>query len=688
VLVFTLQILLRQLWFFTSNLDFMEGVLIVLSNLIFAYAFFGPVLPLNQHYKFVIVFIIVILSVAMTYFYVFEKKKSFFYNRNLKNQNEWYDSIIQNMDSGFIKVKSDRIIFINKTLLNNLQNVEGFEELGENNNNNRVIDQNDSIDSLSMYSIERSLKLLLFLFKNVSFNKKELNNSEDTWIMCKTILNNNEVLSNSFKHIGSLSMTITDSSTIYYEVLGRYTLSKNLKEIYEFMFNNVSRAKMQEKLHAEFKYKTLFLSKVAHEFKNPLLCIAELVEQINDLIIMTEIFDKLKASELLSNIKAMSDYLIILIKDMDFFSQKTNQKSLTLHKENVVISKLISFCKDIAETLIRKSQKDINLKVVLINSPVSIYTDEIKLKQIIINLLSNSIKFTNAGTITLKVSRHEDGLEFEVEDTGKGITDEQKVKLFQPYFDDIDKTDNPIGAGLGLYIIKELITLLSSELTFISEVNKGTAFKFKLPYNQDFDGECSARISEPFNNQNRGEVSQHSIITEKINYNPTLNINTFFPEINSSLAHESIPRQDCIINLFDSNSISAEYKYIILVDDDVTVRKASQRLIENYFKVTINLKVLEASDGFECLYIYYKMKKKGVQISCIISDETMEYLNGSDCAQILKNTCLRKDLVRTPFFLLTAYENFNKNESGIEYIFTKPLMKNHLNIINESIIKT
>jgi signal transduction histidine kinase len=325
------------------------------------------------------------------------------------------------------------------------------------------------------------------LFTQISFRNGFNITGDSNWEVCKRILTDC-TLTKTFKPIGNISLNLDmlKNQVKYYKVFGRYSLSKDNNEVYEFIFNDISRTKMEEKLNAEFKYKTVFLSKVAHEFKNPLLCITELVDQVNDIINNT-IYSKnenmLKLKEILLSIKSMSDFLIILIKDMDFFSQKTNKKSLKLDIEKVKVSSLVTFCQNITETLIKKYHKD-RLRFISgeENFPDYIYTDEVKLKQILVNLLSNSVKFSNTGYVKLKLNYNNlsEDMDFIVEDTGKGIAPEQKEKLFKPFVEDIGRTSNPVGAGLVSYIVKELVGLFDGgELQYESEVGKGTTFLFK-----------------------------------------------------------------------------------------------------------------------------------------------------------------------------------------------------------------
>jgi signal transduction histidine kinase len=674
-LIYTLQLLFRLLWFLTNALDFFEGSLTAAIKLLVVYISFGSLTPLKLHYEYTIHGTIMIMQFVIIYLYVYEKKKAFYYNTKLKKQNVWYDSIVQNMDSGFVKSKSERIIFMNESLYNKVKMFQGLDQI------DLDLLRQSELEAIPLKPSKTTSSLILnTLFKNIILNDKQYN-TDDQWVNCKNIskaLNSG----NHFDLIGTLKLNINTDTVIYYEVFGRFHLIGK-EEVYGFLFKDITISK----INAEPKYKTLFLSKVAHEFKNPLLSIHEFVNQIRDILLPN--INKIKFEELLQNIESISDYLIILIKDMDFYSHLTNERLMELNKDEVNIDDIITYCKNISEALINKSHKKINFKTEIKNSPAKCFTDEIKLKQILINLLSNAVKFTTVGSILLKISSVDNYIEFQVQDTGRGINDQQKAKLFYPFFDDVITSKNPtgIGLGLGLYIVKNLLSLLGSEILYESEEDKGSLFKFKLPLGTI---ESSNILSTKQSIDNviklKDEISNCSANTKTLDYNPFYIYNNYDNgNVTTTNAVDYYMSKDS--SLDDSLGSNKDYNYIIVVDDEEITRKSTVRFINKYFTELTNLKILEASDGFECLCLYYKTKQKGIELSCIISDETMNYLNGSECSKILQEIYKIKNVTkRIPFFLLTAYENFDIDQSGINEVFSKPLSKNHLNIIRSKLI--
>ena len=230
--------------------------------------------------------------------------------------------------------------------------------------------------------------------------------------------------------------------------------SLELTEI-DFLFNDVTRTKIIETNNAEFKYKTIFLSKVAHEFKNPLICITELIDQIYDKFNNNTIEEDVDFKKNLTQIKAFSNYLLILVKDLDFFSQTQVGKSIVLEKKETSINEIMRFCNEIGNCLLRKFDKKDQLNIITTNSsstPKHINTDEDRLKQVLVNLISNSIKFTQFGNVKLELTTDTINeisyIKFCVKDTGIGIKNELKETLFTPFTKGTNY-QNRFGAGLG-----------------------------------------------------------------------------------------------------------------------------------------------------------------------------------------------------------------------------------------------
>jgi signal transduction histidine kinase/CheY-like chemotaxis protein len=627
-LLFIVEMKFRLVLFIVGLIDFVPGVYLQLILIIFNISIFSPILPLTLYFRFSIYAFLMMLMSLMSYFFTRERKRSFYWNLSLKIKNSWYESIIDNMNSGFISIKDKEIQYYNKTLLGFLKKPSSNEVILTNNENANFVN-NININEL---------------YENILFENRKI----DTFEQIESILNEKyQEIGDNFIFLGTKDIEVTPTSFINLEVFGRcYSSSHNIIDRHEFIFNDITRSKQIEQYNAEIKYKTLFLSKIAHEFKNPLLCISELVEQVHDNMVKnTHIKLDSTSFDILKQIKSLSNYLIILVKDMDYFSQKSTgaiEKKIEL--DRISLSDIIKFCNDVVNALIQKSHKQANIGFQVIkdkNLPIYITTDEIKLKQILINLLSNAVKYTYHGMISLKITLEQTYLKFQVDDTGKGISDIQMDKIFIPFSKEFDKL-NKVSSGLGLSIVKELLEMLGSKIEFSSILGKGSSFWFSLELDD--------------NDLNYNYVSDSTIK------------GTHFNDLPIKARLES------------SNNLEAKYN-IIVVDDDIVIRQAAIRLLQKSFKEkNLSVKLLEASDGIECLNMYYNLVKDGKTISFILSDETMIYMNGSYASQILDNISSHKNINHVPFYILTAYENLTIGscKEAIDGIFTKPLRKQYI----------
>jgi signal transduction histidine kinase len=271
-----------------------------------------------------------------------------------------------------------------------------------------------------------------------------------------------------------------------FEIHCRYISSNQEGEI-NILLNDVSRIKLKEKQNAEFKYKTLFLSKVAHEFKNPLICISELINQSYESL-PKKMSEEIDISKNLKQVKNLSNFLLILIKDLNYFSESLTGKLTVFEKNETDLLDLVCFSKHITKTLLQKSNKLVSVDIVINFDPQvpdKIVTDEWRLKQILINLLSNSVKFTLFGKIVLDISMEEidnkSCIKFLVHDTGVGIKSENFESLFKPFQKDQYNKNNEMGSGLGLSICKEIASILGMGMNFQSKEGEGSTFWFHIP---------------------------------------------------------------------------------------------------------------------------------------------------------------------------------------------------------------
>ncbi|MDR0503971.1 MAG: response regulator [Treponema sp.] len=237
------------------------------------------------------------------------------------------------------------------------------------------------------------------------------------------------------------------------------------------------RAKADAANHA----KSVFLSTMSHEIRTPMNAILGITEiQLHN--------DNLDPNvmEALEKIYISGDLLLCIINDILDLSRIEAGK-LELNKGRYEIASMIS---DTAQlNMMRIGSKPIEFDVnVHENMPAYLTGDEIRIKQILNNLLSNAFKYTAEGCVKLSIIAEESGnadeviLVISVTDTGQGMTDEQINRLFDEYAR-FNEKENPSteGTGLGMSITRNLINLMNGDISVKSEPGKGTAFIVRIP---------------------------------------------------------------------------------------------------------------------------------------------------------------------------------------------------------------
>ncbi len=224
--------------------------------------------------------------------------------------------------------------------------------------------------------------------------------------------------------------------------------------------------------------KSAFLSNMSHEIRTPITAILGMNEMIQR---ETENSVILDYSE---NIRKAGVSLLGIISDILDFSKIENGK-LTLENEEYSLSSLVVDLYNLVQ--FRAEAKGLELNFIVDPKlPVHLMGDEIRVKQIITNILTNAVKYTEKGGVDFEIrllEKLDDAVKLEVSvvDTGIGIREEDMKRLFEP-FDrlDLKKTRTIEGSGLGLAITRQLLSLMGSELEVESRYEKGSKFSFTL----------------------------------------------------------------------------------------------------------------------------------------------------------------------------------------------------------------
>lgn len=318
------------------------------------------------------------------------------------------------------------------------------------------------------------------------------------------------------------------------------------------------------------KAKDRFLASMSHEIRTPINAVLGL----NEMVLRESREQNIK--EYASGIKNSGQVLLSLINDILDLSKIESGKMEIIPAEY----DLSSLLHDVVNMVSIKAQ-DKNLKVNLVlnrNLPSGLYGDDVRLRQILTNLLNNAVKYTDKGSVTLSVSGvHNNGnvlLKFEVSDTGIGIREEDLDKLFKEFERIEEKRNRNIeGTGLGLSITVRLLQMMGSQLKVQSTYGEGSRFYFRLEQkiiNFKPVGDLGRRLAE--------QAADYSY-----------NVSFIAPDAN-----------------------------ILVVDDNAVNRKVFTGLLKE-----THIKIDEADSGAECLGMASKKK-----YDIIFLDHMMQGIDG------------------------------------------------------------
>jgi signal transduction histidine kinase len=222
--------------------------------------------------------------------------------------------------------------------------------------------------------------------------------------------------------------------------------------------------------------KSEFLAAMSHELRTPLNGMIGYAE-----LLLTEVTGPLPEVQKgpVRRIKAGAWHLLGIIEEILTFARVEAGKE-EVHLDNVDV---VQLSRDGAALLLpQATAKRLDLRMSLPPEPIVVQTDPGKLRQILLNLIGNAVKFTSEGEVELRVWKNDDSVFFVVRDTGPGIPLKELDRVFEPFTQiDQSRTRTQGGTGLGLPVSRKLAHLLGGEVMLESQLGEGSSFTLQLP---------------------------------------------------------------------------------------------------------------------------------------------------------------------------------------------------------------
>ena len=412
-----------------------------------------------------------------------------------------------------------------------------------------------------------------------------------------------------FKNDNFIDVLIHNRTNVYKYV---DQLNQNRNDIFfikrEIAEKNIELDKLRKIADKANKEKSRFLAMMSHEIRNPLNSILGYAEMISSETLNNEVEKYIK------NLSSAGKNLKVIVDDILDLSRIEAGK-LELVSEKISIREIIQNCENDFQHL--NVNEDVQL-VFSINKdiPEFILGDSVRMQQILVNLISNAIKFTNKGKVTTSVnvlSESESGVKlmFEVADTGRGMSKEQSLKIFEEYQQN-ELNDNRIhgGAGLGLAIVNRLVKAMNGVVSVKSELNIGTSFFVEIPFSKTI-------------------------------------------KLESAVAEES----------FKGKEINLKDKKVLVADDDIMNQTIVSHILK---KEEVNLTLV--NDGLEALS---KIKEEDFDV--ILLDINMPNMTGEELME--QKSSFIKYNSNTPFLALTANTSNEDIERYLELGFSGVISK-------------
>ncbi|CAK74415.1 unnamed protein product (macronuclear) [Paramecium tetraurelia] len=434
---------------------------------------------------------------------------------------------------------------------------------------------------------------------------------------------------------------VKSSKVHYYDAQAQGCLWDGKQCIMLILNDTTDRVLRIKHLQELDNYKDNLLAAVSHDLKTPLNGLNILTHLIKSMMENKQLLVRNDIQEIVVQIDHMisnQQILLTMINDLIDYSQLKKQ-GLRLNYTQFDLSACIQQIKNMFKR--QMDLKHLQFNVIGLNEKIIMYSDQVRLQQILFNLISNAIKFTSNGQITLKINKvdnvNQQLIYFSVQDTGIGIPALIQSKLFKAYSTFNLGNQNSQGVGLGLVISRNLVGLLgpSEFIEMSSKENQGSNFSFSI-YMDAKQKEC--------------------------NFTNTIQTDNGIPESDPAPDHPTpfplIKRQKKKYPTAINASTNFYQKIKILIVDDITFNiYALRELLKRFVQCDIHV----AFNGREAL-----KKVEDTRFDIIFMDIEMPELNGFEATKLIRQFEQNNQFSRSKICMLSGFQGESDLKKSLE----------------------